>query len=40
MKMMLYEDYKGNLLMPDEVEEMSPWEIEEKRIHVVGHTIE
>ena len=31
---MLYEDKHGRLLMPEEVDELSPWEIEEKRIHI------
>jgi hypothetical protein len=31
---MMYEDSSGNILMPEEVEELSPWEIEERRIHV------
>jgi len=31
---MLYEDKYGNLLMPEEVEDMSPWEIDELRVHV------
>jgi hypothetical protein len=31
---MLFEDNRGNLLMPDEVDELSAWEIEEKEIHV------
>ena len=31
---MLYEDRFGNLLMPEEVEELSAWEIEDLRIHV------
>jgi hypothetical protein len=30
---MLYEDKFGKLMMPEEVEELSPLEIEEKRIH-------
>jgi hypothetical protein len=31
---MLYEDKYGNLLMPEQVEEMSPWEIDDLQIHV------
>lgn len=31
---MLYEDKKGRLLMPEEVEELSPWEIDELGIHI------
>ncbi len=31
---MIFEDNKGNLLMSDEVDELSPWEIEELGIHV------
>ena len=31
---MYFEDEKGNLLMPEEVDELSPWEIEEMGIHV------
>ena len=31
---MLFEDSKGNLLMPEEVDELSPWEIEERGIHL------
>lgn len=30
----LYEDKHGRLLMPEEVDELSPWEIEEMRIHI------
>ncbi|MFH1289908.1 MAG: hypothetical protein ABIH92_00710 [Nanoarchaeota archaeon] len=33
----LFEDEEGNLLMPEEVYELSPWEIEERNIHVFGH---
>lgn len=32
---MLYEDKTGRIMVPEEVEEMSPWEIEEMGIHVV-----
>ena len=31
---MLYQDRYGNLLHPDEVDELQPFEIEEKGIHV------
>lgn len=31
---MIFEDKDGNLLMPDEADELSPWEIYEKGIHV------
>jgi len=31
---MIFEDKDGNLLMPDEVDELSLWQIEEKGIHV------
>ena len=31
---MLYEDNEGRLYMPDDVDELSVWEIEEKGIHV------
>ena len=31
---MLYEDKYGNIRMPEEVEEMAIWEIEELEIHV------
>jgi len=31
---MIFEDNKGNLLMSDEVDELSLWEIEELGIHV------
>ena len=31
---MMYEDKNGRLLMPEEVEEYSPWEIDDMRIHV------
>jgi hypothetical protein len=30
----LFEDNNGKLLTPDEVDELSVWEIEEKEIHV------
>ena len=32
---MLYEDNDGNLLLPEEVEELSPFEIEERGFHVI-----
>lgn len=31
---MLFEDECGKILMPDEVDELSPWEIEELKLHV------
>ncbi len=31
---MLYEDKNGTLLMPEEVEELFAWEIEDREIHV------
>jgi hypothetical protein len=31
---MLFEDNYGNIFHPDEIDELSPWEIEEKGIHV------
>ena len=31
---MIFQDKKGKLLMPEEVDELSQWEIEEKEIHV------
>jgi hypothetical protein len=31
---MLYEDKTGKLYMPDEIEELSLWEIDELGIHV------
>jgi len=30
----LFEDNNGRLLQPDEVNEISPWEIERRGIHV------
>ena len=30
----LYEDLDGKILMPEEVDELSPWEIEDRGIHV------
>lgn len=30
----IYEDKFGVLMMEDEVDELSPWEIEERQIHV------
>ena len=32
---MLYEDRYGNLLMPEEIEALSPWEIDELGIHLM-----
>lgn len=34
---MLFEDKEGNLMHPDEVDELSPWEIEERGLHVYDH---
>jgi hypothetical protein len=31
---MLFQDKDGRILMPDQVDELSPWEIDEKGIHV------
>jgi hypothetical protein len=31
---MLFEDKNGKQLMPDEIDELSEWEIEERGIHV------
>ena len=31
---MLFEDKSGRLLMPEEIDELSPWEIEDLEIHV------
>jgi hypothetical protein len=31
---MMYEDKYGNILFENEVDELSPWEIEEKEIHI------
>ena len=35
---MLFEDKFGRLLMPEEVDELSPWEIEEMEIHVAAES--
>jgi hypothetical protein len=32
---MLFEDNKGKIMMPEEVDELSAWEIEERGIHVL-----
>ena len=32
---MLFEDNKGKIMMSDEVDELSAWEIEEREIHVL-----
>jgi hypothetical protein len=31
---MLYQDNMGKIMHPDEVDELAPWEIEERGIHV------
>jgi len=31
---MLFEDKDGQLLLPEEVDELSPWEIEARKIHI------
>lgn len=31
---MLFEDRQGRLLMPEEVDELAYWEIDEREIHV------
>jgi hypothetical protein len=31
---MLYEDESGKLLMSEEVDDLSPWEIDDRKIHV------
>ena len=31
---MLYEDNRGKLLLPDDLDDLSPWEIEERGIHI------
>jgi hypothetical protein len=37
---MIFEDKHGNLLMPDDLDELSPYEIEELGIHVFDdHTM-
>jgi hypothetical protein len=30
----IFADNRGNILMPDQVDELSEWEIEERGIHV------
>lgn len=32
---MMFEDARGNILTTDEVEELSPWEVEERGIHIM-----
>lgn len=32
---MLFQDKEGNLLTPEEVDELSMWEIEERKVHAV-----
>ena len=32
---MIFQDKTGRILMPDEVDEFAPWEIEELGIHVM-----
>ena len=31
---MLFEDAEGNILMPEEIDDMAIWEIEEREIHI------
>lgn len=31
---MIFEDVEGKILMSEEVDELSPWEISERKIHV------
>jgi precorrin-2 methylase len=33
-KKMLFEDIEGNVLMSEEVDNLSPWEIEENQLHI------
>jgi hypothetical protein len=33
---MIFEDNEGRLLMPEEVDELSPWEISEREIHLAN----
>ena len=35
---MLFMDKEGNLLMPEQVDELSPWEITEREIRVAEET--
>ncbi len=35
---MLYEDKYGVLMLPEQVEELSPYEIEERRFHVFDYS--
>jgi hypothetical protein len=37
---MLFEDKEGRILLPDDVDEMSPWEIEERGVHVYGDELD
>jgi hypothetical protein len=33
---MIFEDNQGVILMPEEVDELAVWEIEERGIHICG----
>lgn len=32
---MLFKDAKGRILLPEEVDRLTPWEIEERMLHVL-----
>jgi hypothetical protein len=34
---MLYQDKNGKIMMSDEVNELSPWEIDELGIHIIDY---
>ncbi len=34
---MIYEDNEDKILMEDELEELSPWEVEERGIHIFSY---
>lgn len=36
---MIFMDREGNYLLPDQVDEMSPWEIDERGIHVAEESV-